>query len=153
MKKMLRKKLKEITKEMAEYGEKANSGVGKKELTAFSEKATMELNISLPQEYITLLSLINGLEYNGFIIYGIDEEILKKTPHQSINGFIESNKDLYENEWLKQYIFLGESNISWYVYDLKGKKYYELDNPSGTVCEEFSDLESMIEKILTDALM
>ena len=43
--------------------------------------------------------------------------------------------------------------MSWYVYGCIDEKYYELDNPSGTVCEEFSDLESMVEKMLTDALM
>ena len=79
--------------------------------------------------------------------------MLEKTPKQSINGFIELNKTWYENEWQKQYVFLGESSISWYVYDSIDQKYYELDNPSGTVCEEFPNLESMVEKVLTDALM
>ena len=148
-----RQKLKEIIQEMAMYGEKVNSGAGEKELTEFNEKSIEELNINLPQEYLKLLKVINGIEFNGFIIYGIDEELLEKTPNQNINGLIEFNKIWYENEWQKQYVFLGESNISWYVYDYIDKKYYELDNPSGTVCEEFSDLESMVKKILTDALM
>ena len=38
--------------------------------------------------------------------------------NQSINGMIENNKIWYENEWQKKYLFLGESDISWYVYDL-----------------------------------
>ena len=92
--KNVKKKLKEISKEMAMYGEKINSGAGKKELAEFNEKAAGELNIDLPQEYIALLKVINGIEFNGFIIYGIDEEILKKASNQSINGLIELNKKL-----------------------------------------------------------
>ena len=53
----------------------------------------------------------------------------------------------------KKYIFLGESNISWYVYDLIEHKYCELDNSFGEEEEEvFSNLESMVEKLLSDAL-
>ena len=48
--------------------------------------------------------------------------------------------------------FLGESSISWYVYDLKTKKYYELDNPSGEAGEEFDDCESMLDKMFEDSL-
>ena len=48
--------------------------------------------------------------------------------------------------------FLGESNISLYVYDLTAKNYCELDNPSGNQVEVFNNIETMIEKLLTDAL-
>lgn len=150
---LFEEKLKQVIHEMALYGEEANGGAGKRELAKFKEKVVDELNIDLPQEYIKLLKVINGLEFNGFIIYGIDEELLEKTPKQNINGFIELNKTWYENEWQKQYVFLGESSIGWYVYDGTEQKYYELDNPSGTVSEEFPNLELMVEKVLTDALM
>lgn len=152
-KKTVREKWKEIIQETAMYGEKVNRGAGAKELERLNETAEKELHVRLPREYIRLLKAINGLEYNGFILYGIDEELSDKTPNQSISGLIESNKMWRENEWEKPYVFLGESSISWYVYDGTDQKYYELDNPSGTVCEEFADLESMMEKILTDALM
>lgn len=46
----------------------------------------------------------------------------------------------------------GESNISWYVYDIAECKYIELDNPSGRENEVFSSLEDMVEKMLNDAL-
>lgn len=52
----------------------------------------------------------------------------------------------------KAIFFLGESNISWYVYDLTSHKYIELDNPSGNRVEIFDNIETMVEKILTDAL-
>ena len=150
---MMREKLEEVIWEMEMYGEKANGGAGERELAEFNEKVAEELGINLPEEYIKLLRVINGIEFNGFIIYGIDEELLEKAPNQSISGLIGLNKIWYENEWQRQYVFLGESGMSWYVYGCIDEKYYELDNPSGTVCEEFSDLESMVEKMLTDALM
>lgn len=53
----------------------------------------------------------------------------------------------------KKYIFIGESNISWYVYDIAECIYLELDNPSGRENEVFSSLECMVEKLLSDALI
>ena len=49
--------------------------------------------------------------------------------------------------------FLGEGSISWYVYDLKIKRYCELDNPLGELSEEFDDFEQMLDKMFGDVLL
>ena len=94
----------------------------------------------MPEEYLKILRTINGIEYNGFILYGVDEPLLKETPNQHVNGLIDCNKVWYEG------------SISWYVYDLKTKKYYELDNPSGEISKEFNDFEKLLDKIFEDSL-
>lgn len=111
-----------------------------------------ELNVDLPSEYVNILKVVNGIEFNGFILYGIDERLLEKKHNQPINGLIEYNKIWHENEWQKQFFFLGESNISWYAYDFITSKYCELDNPSGREIQIFSNLECMVEKLISDAL-
>lgn len=149
---MWKDKLQEIIQEKKIYGEKVNIGATEEEIGMFFKEVKAELNIDLPNDYANILELVNGLEFNGFILYGIDQILLSKQPNQSINGLIEYNKIWYENEWQKKYIFIGESNISWYVYDFAECKYAELDNPSGRENEVFSSLEDMVEKILSDAL-
>ena len=149
---MWKDKLKEIIQEKKIYGEKVNIGATEEEIAILFKEAKTELNVDLPNEYASILELVNGLEFNGFILYGIDQILSCKQPNQSINGLIEYNKIWYENEWQKKYIFIGESNISWYVYDFVECKYVELDNPSGRENEAFPSLECMIEKMLSDAL-
>lgn len=149
---MWKDKFQEIIQEKKIYGEKVNIGVTEEELENYFKEAKAELNVDLPNDYANILKLVNGLEFNGFILYGIDQSLLSKQPNQSINGLIEYNKIWYENEWQKKYIFIGESNISWYVYDIAECKYIELDNPSGRENEVFSSLEDMVEKMLNDAL-
>ena len=149
---MWKDKLQEIIQEKKIYGEKVNIGATEEEIEIFFKKAKDELNVDLPNDYSKILELVNGVEFNGFILYGIDQNLLSMQPNQSINGLIEYNKIWYENEWQKKYIFIGESNISWYVYDFAECKYVELDNPSGRENEVFSSLEYMVEKILSDAL-
>lgn len=150
---MWKEKLAQIAKEIELYGENLNEGATEEEIQLFTKKCRNELNIDLPDEYVNILKEINGLEFNGFILYGIDENILNSTPKQETTGLIESNKIWYDNEWQKQYAFLGESNISWYVYDLKTKNYLELDNPSGRIIQEYTKFGDLFEKILTDSLI
>ena len=144
--------LKEIRQEEKRYGSDISCGISEEEAEIFKKTVKDELGIALPEEYLKILTTINGIEYKGFILYGADELLLNEAPNQHINGLIDCNKVLYENEWQKQYLFLGEGSISWYVYDLNTKRYCELDNPSGELGEEFDDLEQMLDKMVEDAL-
>lgn len=149
---MWEEELQKIVTEKERYNEKINLGASNNEIVLFKAKALIELKNEVPEEFISFLKTINGIEFNGFIVYGIDSELLEAKPNQYINGFIDNNLVLYENEWLTDYLFVGESSISWYVYDIERGKYLELDNPSGSTMKEFSCFESMIEKILLDSL-
>lgn len=150
---MWKNKLQEIIQEKKIYGEKVNTGATEEEVEMFIKEAKIEINVDLPNDYAKILRVVNGLEFNGVILYGIDQHLLCNQPNQNINGLIEHNKIWHENECQKKYIFIGESNISWYVYDLIERQYIELDNPSGRENEIFTSLECMVEKLLCDALV
>ena len=150
---MWKESLERIIQEEKKYGEEINNGISEEEIELFIKNVEKELNLTLPDDYIEILRAVNGIEFNGMILYGVDELILKEAPKQHVNGLIDSNKSWYENEWQKQYLFLGEDSISWYVYDLKTKKYYELDNPSGEISAEFDDFEQMVDKMFEDSLL
>ena len=146
-------KLEEIRQVSAKFGDTLNEGITDKELEALMSGVEEELQISLPEAYIDVIKCINGLEFNGFILYGADTEMLENVPNQRINGLIDNNKVWYDNEWEKKYLFLGDSSISWYVYEVENGRYLELDKPSGDEMQEFSCLDEMLKKILTDALL
>lgn len=150
---MWKESLERIIQEGKKYGEEINNGISEEEIELFIKNVEKELNLTLPDDYIEILRAVNGIEFNGMILYGVDEPILKEIPKQHVNGLIDSNKVWYENKWQKQYLFLGEGSISWYVYDLKTKKYYELDNPSGEISAEFDDFEQMVDKMFEDSLL
>jgi hypothetical protein len=150
---MWKDKLEEVKKEKEKYEELVNVGATNKQIEKFVKEVRTKFNYSLPLGYLNFLKEVNGIEFNGFIVYGIDQELLKEDVNQPINGLISFNEIWYENEEQKQYIFLGESNISWYVYGLKNNKFVELDNPSGSVVKEYYNFNSILEKILTDSLL
>ena len=57
------------------------------------------------------------------------------------------------SEKQKEYLFLGESNISWYVYQYKNQCYMELDQPSGREIHRFRNFYEMCDKVLSEAIM
>ena len=150
---MWKEYLEEIRRKEKRYGQEINCGISEEEAELFGKAVRAELGAALPEECLKILKTVNGIEFNGVILYGADEAVLKSVPKQHVNGLIDCNQVWYENEWQKQYLFLGEGSISWYVYDLKAKKYRELDNPSGELCEEFDTFEEMLDQMLENSLM
>lgn len=149
---MWEEELHRIASEKAKYDEKVNMGASDIEIGLFKAKVLAELKNEVPEDYIGFLEVVNGIEFNGFIIYGVDSELLETKPNQHINGFIDNNLVFYDNEWQKRYLFFGESSISWYVYDLERARYLQLDNPSESVVKEFICFNDMIERIILDSL-
>lgn len=141
-----------IIREKSAYGEKVNRGASESIITLLKDKAAAELHTELPDGYPEFLLAVNGIEFNGYIIYGVDSTLPGSEPEQSICGFVENNLVWYENEWQMNYVFIGESSISWYVYDPEDKKYKKLDKPSGRCIMEYGSFDGMVEAILHNSL-
>ena len=92
---MWEEQLKIIIEEKELYDEKINEGISESEKRDFLEKVNEELQVILPKEYIALLNKVNGIEFNGYIIYGVDEYLLDTNPNQYVNGFIENILNWY----------------------------------------------------------
>lgn len=150
---MWRDKLKKVQDQGKEYSLACvNPGVPNEIISKWMIHAQNILGTKPPQEFIDVLRYANGFEWNGFILYGVDQASFPVAPTHNVYGLIEQNEIWYEVESQKVYIFLGESNISWYVYEKATGRYIELDNPSGREMTVFSSCAEMIEKLLDDSL-
>lgn len=150
---MWKEDIKKIEEEKEMYGEKINEGVDEKTIKIFREELKKQLNVDLPNEYAEILKTLNGLEFNGYILYGIDKMFIDSNPNQSINGILEMNTIWYENDNQKIYLFLGESNITWYVYVIDTHEYLTLDNPSGRVLDKYNAFDEMFNQMLEESLL
>ena len=61
-----------------------NIGATEQKIHLFIKTVKDELNIDLPNEYIEVLRIINGMEFNGFILYGIDQRLLDEQQNGKI---------------------------------------------------------------------
>lgn len=144
------KKVQEKRDKFYAYG--TNPGVPLDIINDWAVRVQEALGVKPPKEFMDVLREINGVEWNGYILYGVDRDAFPIPPECSVYGMIEQNKIWYEVESQKAYLFLGESNISWYVYEIATHHYLELDNPSGRKVGVFRSFSEMFEKLLNDSL-
>lgn len=130
-----------------------NPGVSDEIISGWAGQVQSALGVRPPQEFVDVLRYVNGFEWNGFILYGVDQASSPTAPIYAVYDLIEQNEIWYEVESQRTYLFLGESNISWYVYEIATGRYLELDNPSGREMAVFSSFPEMLEKILDDCLI
>jgi len=89
------------------------------------------------KDYEEFLKVQNGFEFDGLIFYGT-------TDYE--NNLISENEawDFQGESFGHKYLFLGDDDISWYVYDISEMCFAELDKPSGDLIERFKDFDSML---------
>lgn len=128
-----------------------NPGVSNDIINIWSTRVQSSFGIKPPQEFMNILLCANGFEWNGYILYGVDQDFFD-SPAYTVSGLIEQNEIWHEVESQRAYLFLGESNISWYVYEIASGRYMELDNPSGREMVVFNSCAEMLDKLLDDCL-
>lgn len=150
---MWKNQLLEIEKFERQFNLKLNTSATDTEVQKLRELAKEKFNVELPSEYEEFLKTVNGLDFDGLVIYGVDLPLLETERDELICGFIDTNEIWYENEFQKEYLFFGDSNIAWFCKNLKDGTYLELDKPSGTVMEIYNDFDTMLEEALKVTLL
>ncbi|ARV43891.1 YrhA family protein [Bacillus inaquosorum] len=145
--------LEEIRKTEAKYGDELNSPVTDQEIRNFEEAVLGKFPVNeIPLEYKKFLQTVNGLDFNGLVIYGLDQELLREENNEEVYGFIETNEQWHENDEQKKYLFFGDSDTAWYCLDVIENEYLELDKPSGTPMNKFDDFNAMLADALKVSL-
>ncbi|MNJ48215.1 hypothetical protein D3C77_434020 [compost metagenome] len=151
---MWRDLLADVQSLLSGYGFNLRKPATNQEIKKLQENAVLKLNgFVLPEQFIQFLMEVNGLDFDGLVIYGVDKPLLDEIEvEEDIHGFIETNEIWYENEWQKQFVFFGDSDIALYCYDLTHKLYLELDKPSCTIMNTFGDFNALLEDALKSRL-
>ncbi|MCU5393657.1 YrhA family protein [Bacillus toyonensis] len=132
---------------------KLNTPATDTEVQRLREHEKEKFNVDLPREYEEFLKTVNGLDFDGLVLYGVDSSLLETKKDEHICGFIDTNEIWYENEFQKEYLFFGDSNIAWFCKSLSDGTYLELDKPSGTVMNTYNDFNTMLEEALKITLL
>ncbi|GLV65475.1 SMI1/KNR4 family protein [Bacillus mycoides] len=143
----------EIEKIEKSFNDKLDTPATDTEIGKLRERVKENFNVDLPSEYEEFLKIVNGLDFNGLVIYGVDPSLLDTERDELISGLIDTNEIWYENEFQKEYLFFGDSNIAWFCKNLSDGTYLELDKPSGTVMKTYNDFNTMLEEALKITLL
>lgn len=144
--KELLKKIEEIEKN---YGESLARPLSPDVISKTNGDISPEVKSFLKEEYSQFLAITNGLDFNGSVLYGMKQT---ESDSEQVHDIFLMNNIWHEVEEQRQYFFIGENNISWFVYHPITGNFYELDMPSGDVIERYSHLDELLDNFFEQAL-
>jgi hypothetical protein len=103
------------------------------------------LGADLPEGYVSFLARHDGLDFNGFVIYGATEHL-----EPFLSGIVEANDRLGGQE--AGYVFYGDAGDRLYAQDRASGAWVALDGPSLDVIGTFPSFDAMLARALRDAV-
>jgi hypothetical protein len=101
------------------------------------------MQTDLPEDYVSFLGRNDGLNFNGYVIYGATEQ---REPF--LSGFVEANERLGDDK----YVYYGDTGDQLYAQDRTSRAWVALDRPSLDVIATFPSFDAMLTKVLRDAV-
>ena len=138
----MKNKLLEVEKVAQKYNESILKPATDEQIEKFVYWA-MDKHIP-SDEYVQFVKLVNGLDFNGLIVYSIKE--------MDVNNIYNANEVWHENKNLMYYVIFSDSDTAWLCYDCDKSCFCELDKPSGTLMNTFSSFSEMMISALEQIL-
>lgn len=144
--------LKKISNDIRSYGGQLQSPAADDEIMNLQMQSKNELGINLPDEYLDLLRITNGIDYNGTVFYATDRSLIVGYDDRYIEGIVSANMFARDVEEMKDYFIFGESDDLLHVLNLPGRKYQTIESIGCSLYTEYDSINTMIIKALGEAL-
>ncbi|WP_299775141.1 YrhA family protein [uncultured Tateyamaria sp.] len=141
--------LKRIVDDQAAASEVLQGSAEPQYIEALEIDTEAQLSAKLSGDFLTYLSLSNGTDFNGLVLYGANQSPDAPGPGGFWQGLIVTNLAWRESGDHRQYVILGETGMDLLTADLKGENATSLDRVSGDTIERFPSVAAMIEFYLS----
>jgi hypothetical protein len=136
--------LQRIDAEKRQYNQKIWPPATDEAIERLRAYVSRTLQAELPEDYAAFLRRNDGLDFNGYVIYGATE---KKEPF--LEGFVEANERLADPP--PRFVFYGDTGNTLYAQERASGRWVALDVPSLDVVDKFDSFDTMLEHILRKA--
>ncbi len=146
--------IEKIRERKARFGDSFQTPATPTQIEFLQSESIRNLDYKVPDDYVTFLRSMNGLNWNGFTVYSsepvsyADDESDDRTL-----GFIENNLLLWRVEHAKGFIYFGETGHSLYTYDTKTKLFASNDRASLDVYATHESFSDMLYSVLETSLL
>lgn len=127
------------------WGEDLEPPANRTDLKNFADRIQQSYAVDLPLQYENFLQIVNGLEFNGLIIYGTKNS--ESDPNASSLDFFEMNEVLQESlrASMLNVIFVGENSTGVLTYEKDAKQFQYRDRIGLDRIEPYSSFEEMLK--------
>ena len=124
------------------------------QLDALRSQSREQFSYDLPETYLALLALSDGVNYNSYPLYASKTLPITGYSDRFIEGFLEAN-DLwedYEENSDHHLLIFGETAGDLFLFDRRDQKYKVTDKVGGDAYQEFERFEELAEQLFRNAL-
>lgn len=135
----------------AQYNKKPNLPAEEIDIMRLKASAWSLNEYSIPGSYETLLLAINGIDFNGHLLYGsYSPSLIETDKHYASMDFGLSNElwsDYGDNEH-HDLIMFGESGLSLYVYNRVVNRFEVIDRVGGDSFFDSTSFDGLLDEVL-----
>lgn len=145
--------IEKIRHQNEKYGDTMQPPVSFDEIKILKEQVSKKYNVELSETYTYILSITNGIDNDGTIIYSTSKNLISGYDDRYISGILDANDDWHKNSNFAQYIFYADSEIYLFVQSLEDNLFsYRYRDDFDTIIYSTTDDKEFFEIILKCAL-
>jgi hypothetical protein len=141
-----------LAKDAARGGRPLLPGALPEDIERTEQAAQDELGIELPTELREIFAEVDGFSENGVSLYGAEQDL----PDEQAYGptLVAENLSLWSvmPEIARKYLFVGDSDLWYFVFDLETKHYVVLSRSTLKPVRSFGSVAEMVNDMLKQAL-
>jgi hypothetical protein len=141
-----------LARDAARGGRSLLPGALPEDIERTEQAAQAELGIDLPAELRDIFTEVDGFSENGLSLYGTDQDL----PDEQAYGptIVAENLSLWSvmPETARKYLFIGDSDLWYFVFDLGNKQYVVLSRSTLQPVHAFGSAADMVNDMLNQAL-
>lgn len=141
-----------LARDAARGGRPLLPGALPEDIERTEQAANDELGIDLPSELFEVFAEVDGFSENGVSLFGTDQDL----PDEQAYGptIVAENLSLWSviPEIARKYLFIGDSDLWYFGFDLGTKQYVALSRSTLTPVHTFGSAGEMVNDMLNQAL-
>jgi SMI1-KNR4 cell-wall len=147
----------EIQADKAGFGEEMAPPAPADAIKFVCAESVQKLGYTLPEAYLQLLQITNGIDCNGIQLYASQAQMRLAEERRKFvfRGIVEANEQWREYEPNQQYVFFAESGGELYCHNLKNGNFEIVDRITKELIYEpssFADCEGLLKVLLNHML-
>ena len=138
--------------DMHQFGLKPQPPCGEQELIDLNLTINRIFGINLPNDYLELLAIVDGLDWNGLIILASQQRVITGYTDRYIDGILDRNLAYRDNLEMARYLVLGEDGTVMFSMDCHSGQYVVLSTAGLSVLESYATCSELLSSAMTSHL-
>ena len=140
--------LSRILDQMKSFNLKSQSPCSLENITTL-DKAMIDHGFGrLPEAYMEFLEVVNGLDWNGLVIYASQRSAISGCVDRYIDGIVDANVCLQDVDIMKDRVAYAEDGTVYYPMHLHKQRFETILCVGGSVMEVHASFSAMLNSAL-----